>query len=234
MSRAWQTALAKAFTNLALEGVADGKIRDEREHVLFAEMIRSGVAHFPELDKAASWEYQQQWEIRVEKNDKNGGKGGVRVRKTYQGGENFMTLGEPKYELCVKLKAAEGHMYEAEVEIPEEMFKIFQYLCDRGMDKDRYYFPVEGGVFEVDMFLLHGLGDARLKGVRNRGASYCEWCKIDFEYKEAGDAVPPLPFKVAQLISEPDPKKRSAEENKILDHLFKDVFNAPNPLAIKN
>lgn len=216
--------------NIAMEGEADGKVRIENEHMWAAEMIVEGVATFPELAKAASWEFQDQWGMKITKGDKNAGAGQIRVRATYPGGEDFMNLGDPKYVHAVKVNAAGGGAYETEIEITPDYFKAFQILCDNGMQKDRYFFPVNGGVFEVDMFLLPGLAEQRLKGGKNRGRDYHVWCKIDYETADLNAPIPEMPFKVVQAFKFGRGVNNSAEENKILDKLFADVYVTPNPM----
>lgn len=217
---------------VALEGEADGKVRRENEHSWAAEMILQGV-HFPELEKANGWEFQDQWGIKIGKNENNAGAGQSRVRAVYQGGEGFMNLGDPKYIHTVKVNAADGGAFETEIEVTEGYFKAFQRLCDNGMQKDRYFFPAGGGVgvFEVDMFLLPGLAEMRLRGMKNRGRDYHVWCKIDLEVKDLNAPIPQFPFKTGQCFKFGRGIQNSAEENKILDMLFKEVYTTPNPYA---
>lgn len=232
MARAWNSAFDQEI-KLALEGMVDGKLKREFEHVWFAEM--KGDIHFPGLKKAASWEYQEQWEVRVDKSELIPASGQVRVRMVCQGGDSFMDLGEPQYIFTVKVKGADGGQYEAEQEISADIFKTFKWLAGRGMEKDRYYFPSEGKMFELDMYLLPGLAQGRLKGMKNRGRDYNPWGKIDFEYDDPNAPIPAIPFEAdcVQIIDGGSPHRKvakTAEQNKILDRLFKEVFNSRNPL----
>lgn len=230
MSSVWYQALSPG--QVALEGEPDGKLRKENEHLWFAEMISNGI-HFPELEKATSWEFHDQWGIKIGKTEKNAAAGQVRVRGTYPGGEGFMNLGEPKFTHAVKINAADGGAYENEIEVTKEYFDTFRYLADNGMQKDRYFFPVEGGVFEVDMFLLPGLAEARLRGMKNRGRDYHFWCKIDYEVTNFDAPIPAMPFKVKQLIKGGRGIQNTPEETALLDNLFKEVYTTPNPLLKK-
>lgn len=235
MSTVWHRALNMLDTaNVALEQQADGKLKREFEHVWFAHMVMEGVHRFPALEQAASWEYQEQWEIRIEKSELIPANGTVRCRMTRPGGDSFMDLGNPKYEFAVKVKGADGGVYECEEEVSEDIFGTFKWLCGRGMEKDRYFYPVaNGGLIEVDMFLLPGLAQGRLKGMKNRGRDYCEWAKVDFEYSDPEAPLPEIPFETVQLIDGGSPHrkvKKTPEEDKILDHLFKEVFNSKNPM----
>lgn len=231
MSSIWHRALSPG--QAALEGIADGKVRRENEHMWAAEMILEGAHSFPELAKAASWEYQDQWGIKIGKGEKNAGAGQTRVRATYPGGEGFMNLGEPKFEHTLKVNASDGGAFETEFEITEDYFKAFRLLASDGMQKDRYFFPVDGGVFEVDMFLLPGLGDGRLRGMKNRGRDYQIWAKIDLEVKDLDAKIPEMPFKTGQCFKFGRGIEVTAEQNKILDHLFAEVWTTPNPFAKK-
>lgn len=229
MSSVWYQALSPG--QVALEGEPDGKVRREDEHMWAAEMILEGAHCFPELEKAASWEYQDQWGLKIAKGEKNAGAGQVRVRATYPGGEGFMNLGDPKFVHTVKVNASDGGAFETEIEITEDYFKAFRLLAADGMQKDRYFFPVDGGVFEVDMFLLPGLAEGRLKGMKNRGRDYHIWCKIDLEVKDLKAAIPQMPFKTGRCFKFGRGVQNTAEENKILDQLFKEVYTTPNPFV---
>jgi len=230
MSSVWYKALTRS--HIALEGEADGKLRKENEHLWFAEMISDGI-HFPELKKATSWEFHDQWGIKIGKTEKNAAAGQVRVRGTYPGGEGFMNLGDPAFTHAVKINAADGGAYENEIEVTKEYFETFRYLADNGMQKDRYFFPVDGGVFEVDMFLLPGLAEARLQGMKNRGRDYHFWCKIDYEVMNFDATIPEMPFKVKRLIKGGRGIQNTQEETSLLDKLFKEVYTTPNPLLKK-
>ncbi len=225
MSSLFRQALHPIDSVVALEGQVDGKISREREHMWFA--------YFPQmhpdfLGQATSWEAQSQWEIKIDQTDKNAAKGKLRCREVRQGGESFMKLGEPEYISTTKVKRSEGDD-ESEIVSTYDTFLMFQHLSDQGMIKDRYHFPVPGSdrVFEVDMFLLPGLADMRLKGGRNRGPDYHPWCKIDFEVKDFSEPIPPFPFTPQRIISGIK-EERSPEEEKIVDMLFKDCFLTPN------
>lgn len=171
---------SKAWTySHAMEESADGKVFKEIEHVIYARLT-----DFSQLQKAASSELNEQWEIRVAQTDKNAGTGCLRVRKTQSKGA------EAYYVLTTKVKMNEsGDKLELSQPTNEDAFKMFKFLSEHGMLKERFHFPVEGTelVWEVDMFPK---GDG----------TYHEWCKIDLEVTDREAPLPELPMQFEEVI----------------------------------
>lgn len=196
---------------LVLEEISDGKAFREIEHTFYARLANPG-----DLAKASSQEHQEQWELKFPKTDKNGGSGTVRIRKTIPKG------GVPEFVLTTKTMASrDGDRIEVPVPTTEPMFKQFQLMCENGMVKDRYHFPIEGTdlVWEVDMFLKPG-------GHIGVGP-YEDWCKIDLEVKDRSAAIPPLPFETEELITAPFGKRTEEEESKIRE-MYDTIFCRKN------
>jgi hypothetical protein len=175
----------------------DGKAGIEREKVFYCK-----IANFTQLEKAASWEDQEQWEIRPTET----GTGVVRVRKTSAG------------ELSLATKVFSGDSkVETEIEIPEDIFEGFRAVAPGGMIKRRYVFPIPDTKFkwEIDVY-------------RVRGDEWSEWCKVDLECDDLNMDNPAFPIEFSEVISG-DRSKITQEQREILDDLFKNVFITPNP-----
>lgn len=212
--------------NIAMESEATGKLGFERELDWYAR-----ITDWEQLKKAASWEAHSQWQIPVAKHEGNAGSGSIRMRAIWPGGSfnSFFDLKDPCYVQAIKLKG-NGGKYEVESERTADEFKVFQYLCDYGMVKDRYKFPVPGTdrCWEIDCFLRPEAELARRKGLAFDGPYYHEWVKIDYEFKQEGDPIPPLPITVENLIDRMG-KDRTEEDSKILDLCYSQLFRTPNP-----
>lgn len=192
----------------AMEEVADGKAVKEIEFVFYAR-----ITNFDELLKAAAKEHQEQWEIKVPKTDGNATKGSMRIRKTVK--ENS----SPEFVFTTKVPVpGTNDKIETPVPTTESQFKSFMYMSDSGMIKDRYFYPVEGSelVWEVDVFLKPEGG-------------YYEWCKIDLEVKNReGFVMPPLPFELADVITN-QTGERTPEEEARVRSLYESDFRTKNP-----
>lgn len=193
----------------ALEEISDGQAHREIEHTFFARLENKAL-----LDEAKSMEHQEQWEIVIEKTDKNACKGKFRVRKTVVEGQ------DPEYVLTTKTAGKEGNI-EVGVPITQPMFEQFKMMSEQGMMKDRYFFPVEGSdlIWEVDMFLR--------KGSQPGEKQYEDWCKIDLEVPSLDMALPPLPQGFSEVITNPYGRRSEAEEMKVVS-LFHNEFVTPN------
>jgi hypothetical protein len=181
--------------SFALEEVADGKAFKEVEHTFYARL-----ADMDELLKASHKEYQEQWEIKVGKTAENAAKGSIRIRKTVKDGAS-----EAEYVLTSKVQLnGAGDKIEVPVPTTVAMFESFKYLSDKGMIKDRYFFPVDGSdlVWEVDMF-------------HKPEGGYYDWCKIDLEVKNRQDAVPPLPIEFRDIITNGNGQRTPEEEARV-------------------
>lgn len=200
-----------AFLRVALEDNSDGQAHREIEHTFFARLENKDL-----LKEAKGMEHQEQWEIRIEKTDKNAVTGKFRVRKTVKDGA------DPEYVLTCKTAGKDEGSIEVGVPVSEQMFTQFKMMAEGGMVKDRYFFPVEGSdlVWEVDMFLR--------KGSQPGSGEYEDWCKIDLEVPSLDMALPPLPQGFSEVITNPYGKRTEAEDAKVLS-LFHNEFLTPNP-----
>lgn len=198
------------FLRAALEDISDGQAHREIEHTFYGRLANPEM-----LKNAKSMEHQEQWELSIEKTDKNATKGKFRVRKTVKEGS------DPEYVLTCKTPGKEGNI-EVGIPVSEQMFEQFKMLAEGGMRKDRYFFPVEGSdlVWEVDMFLKDGSQPGE--------GQYHEWCKIDLEVPSVDMALPPLPEGLADMITAPYGKRSEAEELKVTS-LYHNEFVTPNP-----
>ena len=202
----------RAFPSLkaALEEFSDGKARREIEHTFFGKLENKEL-----LTTAKGMEHQEQWEIKLEKTEKNAAGGKWRIRKTVVDGQ------DPEYVLTCKTAGKEEGSIEVGVAVTEAMFTQFKMMAEQGMIKDRYFFPVEGSelVWEVDMFFK--------KGSQPGSKDYEDWCKIDLEVPSLEMALPPLPEGFSEMITAPYGKRTEAEELKVRS-LFQNEFLLPN------
>lgn len=179
---------------LSMEENADGKAFREIEYTFYARLSNQD-----ELFKAARKEHEEQWELKIDKTDQNASKGSIRIRKTVEDGK------EPVYVITTKIPVP-GTDDKDEVPVPTTVaqFEAFRYMCERGMIKDRYFFPVDGSdlVWEVDMFL------------RPEGGYY-EWCKIDLEVESRDDPIPPLPIEFSSIITNQNGQRTPEEEQRV-------------------
>lgn len=189
------------------------KLKKEKELVFYGKLVS-----FNEL-KTKTAEYQEQYEVKIEKSDKNAVGGRIRVRKTVKGDK------EPKYILTTKTKLPDGSEYESDCRTTEENFIQFKYFCEGGMIKDRYSFPVEGykGLkWEIDVFTgTNGL--------------FHEWVKIDLEMEDENIELanlPPFPVQLTDVITNQN-GQRTPEEEAIVRTLYDTVFRTPNPIISK-
>lgn len=189
------------------------KLKKEKELVFYGKLVS-----FAELKTKAA-EYQEQYEVKIEKTEKNAVGGRIRVRKTVKGDK------EPKFVLTTKTKLPDGSEYESDCKTTEENFIQFKYFCEGGMIKDRYSFPVEGykGLkWEIDVFTgTNGL--------------FHEWVKIDLEMEDENIELanlPPFPVQLTDVITNQN-GQRTPEEEAIVRTLYDTVFRTPNPIISK-
>lgn len=208
---AFREAFKHRRSFVSMEDATDGQAQHEIEHVLFGRL-----EYFAQLEAAASKVEQEQWNICVEQTDANAGSGGVRVRKTIIEGS------DPLYELTTKIRV-EGDSdqsakaaIETTVPTTKDQFESFRFLCDDGLLKDRYRFPIVGSalVWEIDCF-------------KKADGGYQEWVKIDLEVPSADASIPELPIKFAEVIY-PEGYGREGDQSAKLDEIWK-TFYTPNP-----
>jgi CYTH domain-containing protein len=196
--------LLRRALNLAMEGMVDGKVSKEIEHVYYVQL-----ADFAQLSRAESMEKQEQWEIKLDKVPDNAAKGKIRVRMTDDGRGDGA-----KYILTTKVTTKSDDNYEVETETSADMMRLFKFLAAKGMKKDRYHFPVDGLVYEVDVF-------------RKPDGEYFEWVKVDLEVPNKETTIPPFPLEFVRMISEPY-GKRSDEDEKLISGFYDNEFVTKN------
>jgi hypothetical protein len=180
--------------NISLEDVADGSVQQEIEYAFFG-----CVENWDFLEQAASSEKQEQWESYRERGE--GAFAQARVRAT----------DDRKFEMCVKTKTP-GELGKKEVEqiCSKDFFEQFRFFADKGLNKTRYFFPIEGTdlKWEVDVYTTQS-------GERH------PWLKIDLEVKDAETVLPKFPFALKEVIVN-QPAKRTEEEKAHISKLFEE------------
>lgn len=209
--------LSDYLPGYGLEGAVDGIAKDEIEYVFYGRLVDP-----KELSGAVENEKQEQWEIRIEKNDGNATAGAMRVRKT----------NDDQYTFTSKVYVP-GKFGKKEVELEStvDQFNQFKAMSPRGMDKTRYIFiavgtegtwPGEdakygGALFwEVDVFTKD---DGTLE----------EWVKIDLEVPNVNVKAPAFPIQLQDLITN-QYGHRTPEEERIVSELYDKKFTLPNQL----
>lgn len=199
---------SKCMISVEAEDVS-GRTHAEIERVLYAK-----VKNFDFLDNANGAERQEQWSVKIEKNEENKGSGTIRVRKSL----DLRAEGSrPQYILTTKLDVGEkGSNAENNEASTKDMFRLFQYLANKGMIKDRYYFdiPDTDCRFEIDCF-------------PNPDTMYHLWVKIDLEDWPRGKALPALPFEFEELMDGTAGEVSEENEPKIKE-LYETIFLTPN------
>jgi len=203
------------------------------EHLAFADLeIRSSLeaaevefeyelyAKGVDLEKlkemATSVEDQVQWGIAVEKSDKNGGSGSIRVRKTVRDGEE-------EYTLTVKTQHREKGRIETSATVDKDMFEQFETLAKDGLIKTRYKVPYDHpdhGELELDVDVFS-----------NSKGETVEWIKIDAELPEGSDfKIDYLPFEIGEhLITYPGNDNKQTKE--LIAELYKKYFRSETKYA---
>lgn len=186
----------------------EGTTALEREYEIYGTMC-----NMDELDKAASFEMQEQWGLYIEKTEKNATAGNIRVRMTQVGNE------VAEYTLTTKTKAKEGNN-ETELAASVDMFEHFKRLAEGGLRKRRYFFPFpeEGVTLEVDVFFT-------------AAGTMCPKVKIDLELSEGMDPAVvgkiQMPFELDDVRIIP-PGQKSDEDLAYVRELFRTYYDIPN------
>lgn len=180
--------------NISLEDGADGTVQQEIEYAFFG-----CVQNWDWIEQAGGQEKQEQWESYRDRGE--GAFAQARVRAT----------DDKTYEMCVKTKTP-GELGKKEVEqvCSKDFFEQFRFFADKGLNKTRYFFPIEGTSlkWEVDVYTTQS-------GERH------PWIKIDLEVPDAETELPKFPFPMKQVIVN-QPAKRTEEENALISNLFKE------------
>jgi len=182
----------------------------EREYVFFGQMVDKD-----DLDKATSFEDQEQYRILVPAKEKDR-EISVRIRKTigWKKTEKSFVAEEANYHLTIKsfVKGEEGCV-EAENDLDasagEKMLEIFKTTGD-GLIKRRYIFPVGKGYDPADL-------DAKV-AVRGKFPKAMVW-EIDVPKDADGDNIW---------------VKLDLEVNTFNLVLTDDAFQLPFPIRLKN
>ncbi|MOA21893.1 hypothetical protein D3C78_1424110 [compost metagenome] len=113
--------------------------------------------------------------------------------------------------MCVKAKFS-GELGKREVEqvCTKDYFELFRLFADKGLNKTRYFFPIEDTdlKWEVDVYTTQS-------GERHA------WIKIDLEVKTKETELPKFPFALKEVIVN-QPAQRTEEENAHIANLFKE------------
>lgn len=199
---------------LSLEkDVENGKVFMEDEHEFYVEFDS-----FDFLKGAKNMDMQEQWVLKVPKTAKNDAKGSCRIRRVQEGsvdgGAGQKSKKPVQYVMNTKAEMGDGPGKRMEVPVPttEDAFEVFARISDSGMIKHRYHFPVDGFVFEVDMFILPD-------------GEYCPFAKIDLEVKNREDEIPPFPFQFLKMVRGDSEDKA---DKAFVRSLYDKYFLAPN------
>lgn len=192
----------------SLEGVT----QEEREYEIYGR-----VDDLAAMKAAASRsEYQEQWGLPCNAGVDAGVFGNIRVRMTREGDD-----GEPKYTQTIKVKKDTGND-ENEMDISAGTFEIFSRLVPTGLLKTRYFFPLEGTDYELEVDVFH-----------SPDGKQCPVVKIDLEVPEGAtvDQIK-IPFKLED-VRVIKPGKKSPEDADFARNLFANHYEFKNPLHIK-
>lgn len=179
-----------------------GEAKFEREFEIYGRLVDLDV-----LKSADRSEKQEQWNLLIDKTDKNAAWGTIRVRSINDG---------EQYILTSKVKHDNGSE-EVEESTSADRFEQFRKLSDSGLKKIRYFYKVSDDLtFEVDVFL-------------DEEDNPCPWIKIDLELPDGFtiDELPELPFDL-QDIRVIDPGKKNDEDLVYVRKLFDEFFTLKN------
>jgi hypothetical protein len=180
--------------NISLEDGADGTVQQEIEYAFFAR-----VDSWEWLEQATRQEKQEQWESYRDRGE--GAFAQARVRAT----------DDKTYEMCVKTKdPSELGKKEVEQICSKDFFEQFRFFADKGLNKTRYIFDIEGTdlKWEVDVYTTQS-------GERH------PWIKIDLEVKSKETELPKFPFPLKEVIVN-QPAQRTDEEKAQISKLFEE------------
>lgn len=199
---------AHVSPSMEAAGEAQGQTTKEREYEVYgrvddlAAMQASATRH----------EYQEQWGMPCDFGKDVGIFGSIRVRMTRQGDDGEVSLTQ-----TIKAKADDGSD-ENEMDISQATFDLFSRLVPNGLLKTRYFFPLEGTDYELEVDVFH---DANGK--------QCNVVKIDLEVPEGVEVSEiKIPFKmeIARVIK---PGKKSSGDSEYVRDLFTNHYEVQNP-----
>jgi CYTH domain-containing protein len=180
----------------------DGVKKDECEYEIYGTLTDMAV-----LASAERSELQEQWGVYIEKVSENASGGTLRVRM----------VDNVNFVFTSKVKLA-GSNEEVEFDSSSDLFNHFKRFATAGMQKRRYFFPVEGSdfVYEVDVFFAPD-------------GSPIPHVKIDLEIDGPGgiDSLPDLPFDLDNMVVIP-PGRKSPEHLAFVRDLYNKYYTMPN------
>jgi hypothetical protein len=195
----------------SLEEAATGQQIVEDELTFYAKLNDKTL-----LDKAASKEEQEQWEIKLPKTPDTASAGRLRVRKTTVLPQSYSRTDgiTSEYVLTAKTRLEGGTELEVANPSSSDAFEQFKRLAPNGMIKTRYIFPIEGtdAKWEIDVF-------------KNKDGTPCEWVKIDFEKTPTCQEPPVLPEGLIEVINF---KQANFEEKVFVSNLYSNSFLTKN------
>ncbi|WP_233874925.1 hypothetical protein [Paraburkholderia adhaesiva] len=231
-----------SLLKLALEEDASGANFHEIEYVFYArlpEVQTEEAGAVPTVlppQGFTSTERHEQWEIKVQQSDANGGYGTIRIRRTTWPNEPRKAA---QYVLTTKVKLKDGTNSEVPIETTEDNFRQFKVLAESGMLKDRYTYPVAVGAlpesmgrdlkWEVDFFHRPSADPGH--------TALHPWVKIDLEVRRRISALAateidswPFPFDAEEWIVNQRGAQTPEEEARI-DAIYERCFLTRNPYA---
>lgn len=195
----------------SLPPVGDGGTKIEREYEIY------GIVDDMEamISKSTGSERQEQWGMPCDFGKEYGVFGSIRVRMT-------QTDGDPVYEQTIKSKVKDGSK-ENEMSISKDTYDIFSSLVPNGLLKTRYFVPLEGMDYTLEVDVFTG-ADGKI----------CSEVKIDLEVPEGvnvNEIKIPFVIKITRVIK---PGKKSQEDGDYVGNLFRKHYEVPNPSFKRN
>lgn len=197
-----------ATTSVALEDIADGLARLEKEFVWYGHVQDASVF------EGKDYLYQEQCNFK--NNDTS-----VRVRKQYKiSGETGQQSGETEYTLTLKSKKPshdDQSCSEVTTVITKDFFEAFCQMCDEKMIKKRFEIEQEGFKYEIDVATQE-----------NRPVTNNDFVKIDIEVsaEQSSDSIPKEVPGIELKVTE-DKEKQSEEDKQYIDNIHR------NHLSVK-
>jgi hypothetical protein len=199
----------------ALEERSDGKAQTEMELVFYARLADTSA-----LPATSDRESQEQWTIKIDHSDKNGGRGDIRVRKT-----DFLDSGDSgrtEYVLTTKVRHEGGKDKEIPIPSTADQFEHFKLLAENGMIKDRFTYTIDGSDLKWEVDLYH-----------NPAGGFWPWVKIDLEVPSKDTPIPEFPFEAEEWIKGQNGERSPEEEAKVRE-LYETMFLTKNPAGKAN